>query len=229
MSHFPVAVFHKPNQRIDELLAPYDENLEVEAYVRYTRQEAIDTARQREYNKNKSDDECWAIMADGERTDEDGNILTTYNPQSKWDWWEVGGRWSGMLNLDGKPVNSGRVGDLDFTKGVKEAYDTHLRFWDVVVEHKPAKADEDYFSIYNESYYREYYGDRETYARHMSQFSTYAVVTPDGVWHGKGDMGWWGCSSESAEEAKSWEDHYKERFLDAADPDWILTIVDCHI
>lgn len=23
--------------------------------------------------------------------------------------------------------------------------------------------------------------------------------------------------------------HYKERFLDTADPDWILTIVDCHI
>ena len=63
----------------------------------------------------------------------------------------------------------------------------------------------------------------------MTQFSTYAVVTPDGEWHEKGSMGWWGCSSETADEAKDWEERYRERFLDSADPDWILTIVDCHI
>ena len=38
-----------------------------------------------------------------------------------------------------------------------------------------------------------------------------------------------GCSSESAEDSRDWYGHYKERFLDTADPDWILTIVDCHI
>lgn len=27
-----------------------------------------------------------------------GRIVTTYNPKSKWDWWEVGGRWQGDLN-----------------------------------------------------------------------------------------------------------------------------------
>jgi len=42
-------------------------------------------------------------------------------------------------------------------------------------------------------------------------------------------MGWWGCSSETGEEAKDWEEHFKERFLDGADPDLILTLVDCHI
>ena len=29
--------------------------------------------------------------------DKDGNIISTYNPDSKWDWYEIGGRWSGML------------------------------------------------------------------------------------------------------------------------------------
>ena len=66
-------------------------------------------------------------------------------------------------------------------------------------------------------------------ARYCAQFSTYAVVTPDGKWHGKGEMGWFACSSETADEAKDWEEHYKERFIDTADPEWYLTIVDCHI
>lgn len=29
--------------------------------------------------------------------------------------------------------------------------------------------------------------------------------------------------------AVDWELRFKERFIDAADPDWRVTIVDCHI
>jgi len=57
-------------------------------------------------------------------------------------------------------------------------------------------------------------------------FTTFAVILPDGKWYEKGEMGWWACvSNEEAE----WEEKYKERFLDNADPEWTLTIVDCHI
>ena len=38
MSHFTVAVIHKPKQNIDDLLAPYYEGLEVEPYQSYSRQ-----------------------------------------------------------------------------------------------------------------------------------------------------------------------------------------------
>lgn len=232
MSHYTVAVFHKKNQGIEELLAPYSENLQVDPYISFTRQEAIDYARKHYKGfEEKTDEECWKFMADdaGEgMTDADGNILTTYNPRSKWDWWSEGGRWSGMLTCHGKEVDSGRVGDLEF--GIdQEVYKDCLRFWDVAIDHKPAGPGEEYTTFYKEEYYREYYGDRETYARHQAQFSTFAVVTPDGEWHEKGHMGWFGCSSETAEEAKDWEDHYRERFIDTADPDWYLTIVDCHI
>lgn len=117
---------------------------------------------------------------------------------------------------------------IDFSMD-QEAYEDALRFWDVAVNHKEAEPGEEYTTFFKEEYYREYYGDRETYARHQAQFSTFAVVTPDGVWHEKGRMGWFGCSGETADEAKDWEDHYKERFIDTADPEWFLTIVDCHI
>lgn len=235
MSHFSVAVFHRKDQDIDELLAPFDENKQVEPYISYTRQEAIDYAR-KNYKScaGKSDDECWHAMADDASegmVDSEGNILSTYNPQSKWDWYCEGGRWGGYLKAGGQRRDSAPVKDIDFSMD-KEAYERALRFWDVAVDHKPAGPDEDYTTFYKEEYYREYYGNRETYARHQAQFSTYAVVTPDGQWHGKGRMGWFGFSSETADEAKDWEDHYRERFIDpalASEDELYLTIVDCHI
>ena len=229
MSHFTVAVFHRPDQDVETLLAPYDENIQVEPYVQFTRQQAIDYARQHYKSMaDASDEACYAYIAEDYKTDVEGNLLSTYNPRSKWDWWSEGGRWDGMLRTATGELNSARIADIDFTPDAQK-YKAALRYWDVIVEHQPKLPGEDFFSLYNEQYYRDYYGDRETYARYMTQFSTYAVVTPDGEWHEKGSMGWWGCSSETADEAKDWEERYRERFLDSADPDWILTIVDCHI
>lgn len=228
MSHYTVAVFHEKDQDIEELLAPYDENVAVEPYLLFSRQEAIDHVRKYYDTRGKTDEECWQMEAEGAETDEDGNIYSTYNPDSKWDWWVVGGRWSGMLTLDGCPVDSGRVGDLEF-RFDQEAYDEALRFWDVAVDHMPANPGEKYDPFYKEEYYREHYGSREEYARQQAEFSTYAVITPDGVWHAPGEMGWFGCSSETGDESIVWYSDYKERFIESADPDWILTIVDCHI
>ena len=229
MSHFTVAVFHRPDQDVETLLAPYDENIQVEPYVQFTRQQAIDYARQHYKSMaDASDEACYAYIAEDYKTDAEGNLLSTYNPRSKWDWWSEGGRWDGMLRTAAGELNSARIADIDFTPDA-QTYEAALRYWDVIVEHQPKLPGEDFFSMYNEQYYLDYYGDRDTYARYMTQFSTYAVVTPDGEWYEKGRMGWWGCSSETADEAKDWEEHYRERFLDSADPDWILTIVDCHI
>ena len=58
---------------------------------------------------------------------------------------------------------------------------------------------------------------------------TYAVILPDGTWYQKGQMGWFGCGSESADASFEWDMRYKENFIDKANPEWILTIVDCHI
>lgn len=227
MSHYLVAVFHRCDQTVDELLAPYDENLRVAPYISFTRQEAIDYARKHYDTEGKTDEECWQLLAEDHETDNDGNIYSTYNPKSKWDWYTEGG-WGDMLLCNGEPVCSGRVGDLTFPFD-EDTYKESLRFWDVVVDHKPADPGEDFHSIYGEKYYLDYYGNRESYAKHAASFTTYAVLTPDGVWHAPGEMGWFGCSSENANEYREWCARYKERFIDAADPDWMLTVVDCHI
>jgi hypothetical protein len=252
MSHFSVAVFTKPNGKtVDELLAPYDENLEVEPYVAKTREEALTEIAQYEDKypelKTKTDEEKMSYWFGYNLFDESGNPMTTYNQNSKWDWYSVGGRFPGKLKaksgnhgegssfhdnpmIDGE-FDSARVGDIDFSLDM-DTYNNAIRYWEVVVEKQPLKEGEkedDFFSLYREGYYKEYYKDKETYAKICASCNTYAVVTPDGEWHEKGQMGWFGMSSETGEEALDWELHYKERFIDTADPDWILTIVDCHI
>lgn len=232
MSHATVLVFTEPGQRVEDLLAPYDESIVVKPYIEYTRQEAIDYAREHfDSCKDKSDEECWKYMAeDGYSTDADGNIYSIYNPNSKWDWWQIGGRFSGLLFDKEKDyfVDEGYVKDIQFVNDA-EAYEHALKFWDVYVEGKEPPDDDDYDSLYKKEYYKNRYKDKETYARYRAQFSTWAVVTPDGEWHECGRMGWFACSDETDEEAIDWYEHYKERFLDTAQPDWYVTVVDYHI
>ena len=242
MSHYAVAVFHREDQDVDELLAPYSENISVAPYVRFTREQAIAHCKENwlpEYLEGKSDEDLWnSVVKDYDyRFDDDGNIYSTYNPNSKWDWYCIGGRFCELIHIKKEArakyfgcdtTDEASVGDIDFS-GDPEVYAEALRFWDVVVDGAEPQEDEDFFTIYNAKFYKAYYGDRETYARHCAQFNTFAVVTPNGVWHEKGEMGWFGMSSDTPEDAKSWNEHYKERFIDTADPNWILTIVDCHI
>ena len=63
MSHYLVRVVVNDISEVDDILAPYDEALEVEPY-----------------------------------TDENGET-TTYNPNSKWDWYCIGGRWDNGSNV----------------------------------------------------------------------------------------------------------------------------------
>ena len=232
MSHYAVAVFHREDQDVNELLAPYDENIEVEPYIRYTRDEAIKEGKERYKNEpNMTDADYYsqiASMYDDDMIDDDGNLLTTYNPDSKWDWYRIGGRFCDLLEtyatvlewFDGYS-DSAKVKNIVFTTD-KEMYDRYIEEWDDIMNDI---AD----TWYTKEYYQEFYDSAEDYARRSSEFNTLAVVTPDGKWHEKGSMGWFGVSSETPEEARDWDRNYRDRFIDTADPEWILTIVDCHI
>lgn len=67
--------------------------------------------------------------------DENGQVIdffTSTNPNAKWDWYVIGGRWENMLRTkQGELVNSCTLGELDFetqikelTKKAHEIYDT---------------------------------------------------------------------------------------------------------
>lgn len=169
------------------------------------------------------------------------------NPNAKWDYWQIGGRWKNFLKAskgnEGEkslifPIedekgkySQARVKDINFEPD-KEKYNKALRWWEVVVENSPLKNGEvkkDFLNFYNKEYLIRRYKNKETYAAIESSVITYAVILPDGTWHQKGQMGWFGCGNESDDASLEWDLKYKENFIDKAEPDWILTIVDCHI
>ena len=132
------------------MLAPYDEELETEVELEYPREEAIKAACE-DYagNGGKTDEECINFFAEmpGYVTDKAGNVHAKYNPNARWNWYEIGGRFEGRLRVKDERLDSARLGDIDFSPA-PEVYKESLRFWKVVVEHKPAEAGEEHFSIH---------------------------------------------------------------------------------
>jgi len=97
--------------------------------------------------KGKPDPEC-------SQCNGTGTYRTTYNPKSKWDWYELGGRW--QRHLQEKNIAN-----------VAELFD----------------------------------GDGKP------RVTTFAVLTPDGEWHERGHMGWFGYVSNE-KEPDNWSDEY---------------------
>lgn len=120
MSHFTVMVI---GDNPEEQLAPYSESIETAPRVR---EEVSDEEIQSmiEYYKNPENggheyptfDELYENHGDDwnsntwEKRDGKWVEITTYNPNSKWDWYQLGGRWTGFLKL--KKDAEGEVGDF---------------------------------------------------------------------------------------------------------------------
>lgn len=130
MSHYSVCVITSDGN-YEEALSPFNENLEVDEYIAETREELIN--RQRALNEKRQKDNESKMLTDGkhdvktssialldedllkqyieenkewEKFDENGNLLSTYNPNSKWDWYEIGGRYSEKIRLDKSSIPS---------------------------------------------------------------------------------------------------------------------------
>lgn len=166
-------------------------------------------------------------------------LIDRTNPNKKWDYWVEGGRSGGQLLVNspfskGYPsswncagseaieghawANFAKVKDIQWTLMEQIDREKRAKYWD---EAQGKSDGEKYFS-----YGIEKEMTKEDYINKGSEFCTFAVVWPDGQWYERGSMGWWAAVSN---EDEAWGKKYKERFLDKADPEWTLTIVDCHI
>ena len=216
MSHFTVFVFTKEDGKdVEELLAGYDESIVYAPYIEYTKQQAIAEVRKEiedykntryaeylmnpeayeaahdneahiEYLKeefpkklNWTDEQCYQDKArwyKEDMIDENGNIYSTYNPNSKWDWYTIGGRWTGgLVTKEGRETNSDYVSEIDWDK-------TDIPF---------------------------------------------AFITPNGIWHERGEMGWWAIVTNEKEQ-DNWEEEFKKA-IEKLDNNVLVTLVDCHI
>ena len=57
-------------------------------------------------------------------------IIDRTNPNAKWDWYVLGGRWSGQFQADTRPVDYIRVGDWNIDRALEEANVRYGRYWD---------------------------------------------------------------------------------------------------
>lgn len=194
-----------------------------------------------------TDKECHDLYCEDEdNVDEEGNILSTYNPESKWDWYSIGGRWNGELKIKkskvkaygSETVDEALKGDIDWAamNSIEpEQRERAKRFWKYYVMEEPypgtddEKREEFGFIMYRPEYYLKRYKTIEGYLKSISTWCLRAVLDDDGEWHEVGEMGWFGCSSETADEDAKWEEEFYDRFIKPLPDDATLTVIDCHI
>jgi hypothetical protein len=302
MSHSIVIVALPPGGdvrgRLAAALAPFDENAAVEPYRNY---EDGEPGAYWSWNADPQiPSPTWEHVAQAHNAkygdeklfvDEDGRAyqMSTYNPRAKWDWYSVGGRWTGYFHVRAAWVGdanlaSGRPGlmtepnadrekcdcapkrMLDFAamrdwaevdqgaqwkkfRAIADQY-PDTRSWAWHVERVQDEADPMTIDQAREAYhaqsgvvalretdfrfaddpYKNFAVTLEAYQAdaRLGAVPGWALLTLDGEWRERGDMGWWGMSDatdDSTAKFRRWANEY----LDGLDDDVILVAVDVHI
>lgn len=234
MSHYTVAVIvpkevevNSIEKYINNVMEPFSEYLEVDAYIGCTVEEMKERYtsycdRMKKQGKQDEIESFEEYSKDycGCGNDEEGNALSTYNPNSKWDWYKIGGRWNGIIETkDFKRVNYARIKDIVFTKELND-----LELQKAKKEYKKLIKEGD---IYIPEYYQKRYPTLESYLK-TYDFSTYALLDTNGKWHEPGKMGHFGLSTSSPEEKKDFDESYMDLINSQDENSW-LVVVDCHI
>lgn len=212
MSHFSVAVIcHTDDDaELERLLAPYQENNMGDC--------------PKEFLTFYEDEDC-------DVDEETGKRGYWENPNKKWDWWQIGGRYHNLFKTKtGQLVNYCQIGDLDLSPDPGK-YQSAIRFWEINVEGSPLQPGEnkdDFFSFYKPVYYQNRYSSKEEFATDRSNLSTWALVTSDGVWHERGSTGWFGYNDATKDSVVAFREAFHKALQDAAPTDYIV-LVDCHI
>lgn len=184
----------------------------------------------------------------------DGEIYSTYNPNSKWDWYQLGGRYSGRLIL--KESTKGKLGDL--TLLADEAYKKEYEKWkktgvkadqarkkdidfDKMLKDRIYTAKEEYAKFKKEYLLAQTDNEKNTicfmyeinpdtteeqYLKDIVAFSSFAVLK-NGEWFERGEMGWWGMVKDEKEN-DVWQKEFDKLIKDLPE-NTLLSIYDCHI
>lgn len=209
-----------------------------------------------------------------------GFYYTHSNPKSKWDWYQIGGRWSGILdnyNPTEDPLNQEPCGycratgirmdlaskeELEVQDGLTtfQIAEAFTEFYKVIKKIEKASPEEATLlraeaesiatniggrtcnacggtRIYtrNATQWTPHSGDvmpvRDLLAMSKEELNervggVFAVVTPDGEWHERGEMGWFNIVSGEVDR-EDWKEAV--RVLLRLNDDCYAVVVDCHI
>lgn len=228
MTHFRCAVFCYDPHRFDDMLAPYSET--DRTYYRFIPSTRTEEQFRADYEKNKipHDDE----FPDFEQWLKDigyvreHNIIGYYgNPNAKWDWYSLdGGDWQFELLEDEE------YDDRGFARKNQFDYLSHISDSTCAAMYKSLKKDAESDDEYARDEAIEMlkaFPTLEEYMDYMKYNWPYAFITPDGVWHAPGNIGWFASSNDSAVSRKEYMEDWK-RWINSPDNPYV-NFVDCHI
>ena len=229
--HFTVCVITENKEDVDEALEPFDENMEVEPYVDVPLEDVKDTLAMYDIDSSFGYDldsetketlyevskKLFEVKSAKEiieynnkvnyfdELNEYGEHETTYNPDSQWDWYTIGGRWDGHIENNCCTVKELKDGFIDFSKeDEKELIKKYKDDYDEYLEFEKRKTLRNI--VAKSITFSEYLDSRKN-------ISSYAVITPDGEWHDK---------------TNNWSEDFKNLIKECPD-DYYVTLVDCHI
>lgn len=135
-------------------------------------------------------------------------LINRTNPNKKWDWCVVGGRWSGYFRA--KPGTGGVKGEQGLMGSEKDAAGVDvIRKGDIDFEAEAAKITAEVMAQWDKAGVR----------------TPFAFLDKNGAWHQKGRMGWFATVSD---ENHDWPGDFAKEFAKLDDQDWLVA-VDCHI
>lgn len=192
--------------------------------------------------------------------DESGNVtqvIDRTNPDAKWDWYVLGGRYADRLLMkDGIRVDQCLKGQIDMEGLQDDKLAKALISWNEVqrvirdlpeaeswesvrgrLEIQEARA------FYNEQprvkafhALKDYWGDDiERFQVPKEKFLQQAkdtalscfAIVKDGQWYEKGKMGWWGVAHNEKDDAE-WQKQFTDLF-NSLPEDTLISVFDCHI
>jgi len=143
-----------------------------------------------------------------------GKVKTTYNPKSKWDWWAIGGRWTGYISGYDPSKDPDNIETCDLCGG------TGMRT-DMEIPNGCNGCDGKGQSLKWPTQWKRHNGDMRLLSAIKKEIDVFAIVTPDGEWHEAGEMGWFAIvSNENAqwpEKQKALIEKYKDCIVVACD------------
>jgi hypothetical protein len=178
-----------------------------------------------------------------------------HNPNAKWDWYQVGGRWEGLLlTKDGTDVDYAYAGEIDWDQMQNNQIAHNTSEWNhwenamlkagvTVQEFNATENDKEarkalYDKIKEASslmthdehdaaiFFNSHGLTREQYLEKSKiEALTFAFIDYMGNWHQRGNMGWWAVVSD---ENSNYGAEFTD-FIKSLDKDLIVYVVDCHI
>ncbi len=216
MSHYTVLVISTSGKiNVDEQLGKYSEAIEVPEYT----SSIVSEENKERFLKHYKEEYNIGDMSFEKAYKEHGNSWnsntwklidnrwvekSTYNPDSKWDWYQMGGRWAGLLPLK---ENVKRMHEFDYHYSMDDADKIILDAKQVADQ--AYKKDIDFSKI-----------DRE-------DSLTYAILI-DGTWTGPGEMGAFGMSDATDKTKEAFNIVFWDQ-IDKLSDEALLTVMDLHI